>query len=218
MSFFRDSTGIYQSEALAELPWLAHGFGTRLGTPHPTPFTVKQIHSDIVLLASAAAGCEGDALITANPGEAIGIKTADCVPIILADPQHRAIGVAHAGWRGTLGNITQRVLDKMGFEYRTDPGAVIAAIGPAIGPCCYEVGPEVGKKFQPLFPERAGWERATKIDLWESNRRHLISGGVVASRIAVAGLCTFCLAGEFHSWRREGPSAGRMISFAGILP
>jgi YfiH family protein len=168
--------------------------------------TVKQVHSNLVLLAEEPGVLgEGDALITNRPGLAISIRTADCYPILLADPQRRAVAAIHAGWRGTAAQIVRKTLEEMATEFGTDPRAVSAAIGPGIGACCYEVGEEVARQF--------GVEGRTHLDLASENRKQLEAAGVPPQNIEVLGVCTFCDAEHFFSYRREKEKAGRMTSF-----
>ena len=164
----------------------------------------------------AADGCagqigEGDALIASQPGATVAVKTADCVPLLLVDERKRRVAAVHAGWRGTLAAIAQAAIRALEAE----PADVRAAIGPAIGPCCFEVGPEVAREFQAIFPERADLEARTTLDLVEANRRLLIAAGIAPERIDSANLCTRCEE-EFHSFRRDRERAGRMYSWIGI--
>jgi len=123
---------------------------------------LRQIHSDAVQRVDAVtAGAEeaptGDALITREPGRLLAVQTADCVPILLADVGQRAIAAVHAGWRGTLRRIAAKALGRMQMEFGTRPEDVVAALGPSIGRCCYEVGEEVVREFQAQFPEARQW-------------------------------------------------------------
>ena len=104
----------------------------------------------------------------------------------------------------------------MGFQFGTRPDDIWAAIGPGIGACCFEVGPEVALQFESIFPEKGSLNRRMKLDLAEANRRQLIAAGVPPEQIEFSGLCTVCLAGEFHSFRREREKAGRMLSVVGV--
>lgn len=183
-----------------------HGFGTRSGPlSQDNMATLKQVHSARSLVATRA-GCAGEAdgLITAQPGLAISVRTADCLPILLADPERRVVAAIHAGWRGTATRIVLETIAKMEREYGTDPGDLLAAIGPGIGVCCYQVGEEVRRQF--------GLIGAGHLDLAQENRRQLREAGVAEARIDLLGLCTFCDQ-RFHSWRRDKEQAGRMISF-----
>lgn len=223
--FFLDEHGVYRSEVLQQFPWLEHGFGTRVSNGWPELgrlVTPRQVHSNRVLVvpADAATGAtarvgEGDALVSEQRHLLVGIRTADCLPILLVDAIGRRVGAIHAGWRGTVAEISPaavRLLRQSG----TRPEDIWAAIGPGIGPCCFEVGPEVASLFQDVFPERHDLDRKTHVDLAEANRRLLEKAGLRASQIEVSGLCTVCRSSEFHSYRRDREHAGRMVSAIGI--
>jgi polyphenol oxidase len=203
--------GFLTAPGFHSLGWVQHGFGTRLiplGTPDFA--TVKQIHSDLVLQAVDPGICcgEGDALITDRLGLGVAIRTADCYPILLADAQNRAVAAVHAGWRGTAGRIVVKTLDQMRACFGTTPADVHAAIGPGIGVCCYEVGDEVARRF--------GFDARTHLDLASENRKQLEAAGVPSQNIEALGVCTFCDAERFFSYRREKESARRMTSFIRI--
>jgi hypothetical protein len=204
---------ILTSPLLSQISWLEHGFGTRAGPLFQNGMaSLKQIHSSIALVADRAEGCvgEGDALLTAEPGRTVSVRTADCFPILLVDPVHRAVAAVHAGWRGTVANIAGATLIRMREAFQTDPARVIAAIGPGISACCYGVGEEVARQF--------GMDSAGRLDLGAENFRRLTAAGVPASQIDLLRGCTFCDAAKFHSWRRDREAAGRMISYVGIKP
>lgn len=211
--FYKDSRHIYHATELDALPWLVHGFGTRL-SDIPGMFrglaSLKQIHSTECVAAEGRSGelGRGDALVEDTPGSVVAVKTADCIPVLLVDERNRAVAAVHAGWRGTAAGIAVRALDAMRVRFGTNPADVRAAIGPGIGKCCYEVGPEVAVQF--------GEQGRGRIDLAEANRKQLNGAGVARDRIYLANLCTFCHPAEFHSYRRDRESAGRLYSFAGI--
>jgi YfiH family protein len=193
------------------LGWIEHGFGTRQATIDQAGMaSLKQIHSHIVLTAERP-GCigEGDALVTRTrnreQGVAVSVRTADCFPILLADPETRAVAAVHAGWRGTATGVVRASLECMRREFGTGPGTVYAAIGPGIGPCCYEIGVDVALQF--------GMQEAGKLDLAVENRNQLIAAGLSPARIEQVGGCTFCHPALFFSWRRDHDRAGRMVSF-----
>lgn len=211
------NSGLTSSE-LRQFDWLDHAFGTRYSPltqdAMMTMLSLTQVHSARVVSVSRSVGTtgcagEGDALITDRPGVALSIRTADCLPILLADPEHRAVAAIHAGWRGTEQGIVGRTLDAMRSDFDTSPGQITAAIGPGIGACCYEVGEDVARRF--------GFAAAGRIDLAAINREQLIRAGVPPSRIDTLGLCTYCDSARFHSYRRDGEQAGRMISFVRVL-
>jgi polyphenol oxidase len=124
---------------------------------------LRQIHSDIVQVVNSSNpepsgdALKGDALITNQPGFLLVVQTADCVPILLADKKRRAVAAIHAGWRGTLQRIAEKAFGRMQMEFGTSPQDVIAALGPGIGQCCFEVGPEVVAEFAAKFPEASEW-------------------------------------------------------------
>jgi len=196
-----------ESQILSALPWVNHGFGTRHPAQMPNNVSsLKQIHPNLVLLADRPGlfGV-GDALVTNQPGLVVSIRTADCYPILLADARNRAVAAIHAGWRGTAAQIVLKTLEKMEAEFGTEPRDVVAAIGPGIGVRCYEVGEDVSRQF--------GFTGKTHLDLGSENRKQLESAGVPAQNIEALGVCTFCDAERFFSYRREKEKAGRMTSF-----
>ena len=158
---------------------------------------------------------EGDALVSVQPDLMIGIRTADCLPIVLVGANARSFGAIHAGWRGTVAGISEHAVRTMVCQFGTTPVDIWAAIGPGIGPCCFEVGPDVAVQFKGVFPERVDFHHHTHIDLAEANRRQLERAGVPAAHIEVSGLCTVCRADEFHSYRRDKEKAGRMLTAVG---
>ena len=207
---FELSQNAYRARALARFDWLEHGFGTRFFDPPESLATLHQIHSNIAVYASGA-GClgEGDAILSDLPGHFVGVKTADCLPILLVDERHRAVAAVHAGWRGTVSGVVLSTLKAMAVRWDTLPADLHAAIGPGIGYCCFEVGPEVAVQFGQSF------QRA-RVNLEHANRRQLVEAGLAPERIYTLGLCTFCMADQFHSFRRDRETAGRMISVIGV--
>lgn len=199
--------GFLTAPLLASVPGVEHGFGMKGSILPPDLAGLRQIHSDVVLVAQAEGICgDGDALITQRRGLSISVRTADCYPILLADGRNGAIAAVHAGWRGTVAQIAVRTLERMRAEFGTDPADVFAAIGPGIGACCYEVGGEVARRFG--LPGRKA-----HLDLALENRRQMESAGVPRENIEALGVCTFCDAERFFSYRREKANAGRMTSF-----
>ena len=200
---------------LDSISWLIHGFGTRHSTV-PALFdnlaTLRQIHSSTCIAAEGRSGVlgPGDALLENTPGAIVAVRTADCIPILLVDERLRAVAAVHAGWRGTVACIVQRTVESMRERFGTSPADLHAAIGPGIGPCCYEVGPDVAAQF--------GAQGRTHIDLAGANRRQFVEAGVTPGRIYASNLCTMCRPEDFYSFRRDGEAAGRLFSFAGIRP
>jgi len=214
--FSLDHRNVYRAAPLADLPWLEHGFGTRTssGWPDTTSLaSLRQTHSDIVVFAERA-GClaEGDALITNRAGITLSIRTADCLPVLMADPSHRAIAAVHAGWRGVALGIVPKTVQAMTERFGTRPEDLVIAIGPGIGACCFEVGPEVAVQFQRWFPERRDLSGRTKVDLVETINRQLRRNDGAVGHLATANLCTVCDAALFHSYRRDREQAGRMTA------
>lgn len=228
-------------------------FAVALGARDMPLVTLRQIHSDVISVAAAPGPGTGkkdspkaDALITHDPGLLLAVQTADCVPILLADKKRSVIAAIHAGWRGTLARIAVKTLGRMQMEYGTRPGDVVAALGPAIGRCCYEVGPEVAQAFATQFPAALHWfdgpfeqlahgeeplwlpwltmmppghvppPPRVQLDLRAANRWQLVDAGVPESQIDVSDLCTACRRGLLFSYRREGAKAGRLMAAIGI--
>jgi YfiH family protein len=155
---------------------------------------------------------EGDAMISNTPGLTLVIRTADCLPILIADPENRAIAAVHAGWRGTVSQILAETVRAMSHQFGSRPKDLVIAIGPAIGECCYEVGPEVAERFSGFFPERQDLMGSARVSLAEATIRQLRRNGGSVGQIDSSGLCTRCLGDLFHSYRRDGEAAGRMFS------
>lgn len=212
-SFRLGADGIYRCDAFQDFVWQKHGFGTRQGNPE-VDLTLKQVHSDRVLVADGLkdGAAEGDALITDQIGKAIGVKTADCVPILLLDPETRAVAAVHAGWRGSAAEVVSRAIEKMQEAFGTQPSGLYAALGPCIRACCYEVGVEVFGRFEGVFPEWGRVSEGGMLDLPEVNTRQLKAAGVPADNIFDSGLCTACQSGSFFSYRREPENPGRMVA------
>jgi hypothetical protein len=130
----------------------------------------------------------------------------------MADTRNRAVAAVHAGWRGTILEIVPKTIQAMADRFGTRPADLVIAVGPGIGACCFEVGPEVAIQFAKLFPERTDLDQKTKMDLVETNLRLLGRNGGSVRQIATSGLCTFCRPDLFHSYRRDRDAAGRMVS------
>ena len=142
--------------------------------------------------------------------------TSRCLPILIADPQNRAIAAVHAGWRGTAKQIVMETVEAMSNHFGSRMEDLVIAIGPGIGLCCYEVGPSVARQFSSFFPEHGDPSEGVKIDLAESTIRQLRRNGGRTGQIDSSGLCSRCLADMFHSYRRDAEAAGRMVSTIGI--
>jgi YfiH family protein len=281
------SLTILRAETLTRIPWLVHGFSTRLGGfsrvygggtlnlgftkqdsrsavernraaflqhlgagrgKKPWPLvTVRQIHSDLIHCVNELpkAPLVGDGLITRMPGILLAIQTADCLPVILVDTKQRAVGVFHAGWRGTVKRIVEKGVGEMRRYFGTLPKNLKAAIGPGVHACCYEVGSEVRVQFESQFVYAKDLFRETKdsdpvrekypllfltarapghselptklfLDLVEANRRQLIDAGISPRNISASTLCTACRTDVVFSYRAEKGATGRMMAVAGI--
>jgi polyphenol oxidase len=169
-----------------------------------------------VVQEPGAAG-EGDALISNRPGVMLAVRTADCLPILIADPKNRAVAAVHAGWRGAVLEIAAKAVETMRHEFRSRPEDLVVAIGPGIGGCCFEVGPEVAAQFAPFFPDREDLSGRTKVDLEETITRQLRRNGVTEGQINRSRLCSCCNRDQFESYRRDREAAGRMVSAIGIF-
>lgn len=212
MSIFA-SNGCYFSSLLLESGCADHCFGTAQADPPRPWLEVKQVHSARVIPADEwQPRIEADGIATDRAETRLVVKTADCVPLLLLDPVRRAAAAVHAGWRGVVQGIAAETVRLLGARFGSRPEDLRAALGPAIGECCYEVGPEVAVQFRDWLPERNGLDRRTHIDLRRALRRQLLAAGLEAPHIDLAEACTCCGGPQFHSWRRDGAAAGRMFS------
>jgi polyphenol oxidase len=278
------------------LPWLLHGFSTRLGgkttvyRPNDKQasdlnlgftdsderktvasnrrlfvsavsegkdnlglVTLRQIHSSLIWRVRAKdiqgndkpAVLKGDGLMTNEPGVLLGIQTADCIPVLLADRKKRAVAAFHAGWRGTLARIVENGVGRMRLEFGSKPEDLIASVGPGIGQCCYSIGDEVREQFESQFayapelfhevydsdpvrekypmlfltaraPGHSNLGPALHLDLAEANRRQLLAAGLKEKAIEMTGQCTGCHTDRFFSHRIEKGFTGRMMSVIGV--
>jgi polyphenol oxidase len=188
----------------------------------------RQVHgSNVVIVTGDALGAgaraplpDGDALETDLPSVMLTILVADCVPVLLYDPVHRAVAVAHAGWRGTVAQVTGATIDAMERAFGANPADLLAGIGPSIGPCCYQVGLDAIERIRASLPDSAtvllpdpSPEHA-RFDLWRANQDQLLARGVPPANIELARVCTKCRHDRFFSERyRRG--SGRFA--AGIM-
>jgi YfiH family protein len=219
--------------ALAALPGLVHGFEQRLGPagesreagrdrvaaalgPSGRLLVLSQVHGAAVCEAPWEGRPEADAAVAAARGFILGIETADCLPALIVDPVRRTVAAAHAGWRGTAAGVAGRAAAAL-LSAGSRAEDLIAALGPAIGPCCYEVGEEVRAAFGPggeaFF--RDGVRGRANLDLRSANRQQLLEAGLAADRIHDVADCTRCRGDLYHSYRRDGRGAGRMLNFVG---
>lgn len=182
----------------------------------------RQTHSDHVAVATSGSSentiSDTDALITNEPGLFVCVQTADCVPILLYDPQRKVVAAIHAGWKGTVSKIAHKSVQKMTEKYGSNPTDIIAGIGPSIHMHAYEVGPEVVDLVKTNFSNSPVLLKPSLtigrafFDLWEANKTILIESGIPEENIEVMGLCTFEHASLFYSARRDGMDTGRMVS------
>jgi len=273
MPFYLDGNEILRWSELERWPWLVHGFSTRaagnLGRSTGNPdrplehnqrkfvglaggnrmklLKLRQVHSSLarVVHGRTVSGLAGDSLLTRQHGLLLGIKTADCLPILLVDSRQRAVGAVHAGWRGAVRRVAEKAVGEMRLRFGCDPADLHAAIGAGIQACCFQVGSEVLDEFACQFvdadqfcrretPNPAlcmlprqiltdgnrpfDWQAAARgnVDLAEANRRQLLAAGLPAGQIYNAGLCTACDREWFYSHRREKEAAGRMLAVIGV--
>jgi YfiH family protein len=212
-----------------------------------TLVTLRQVHSDLThsLDRAPTSILAGDGLITDTPGLLIAVQTADCTPVIVADRKRRAVGVFHAGWRGTVKRIVEKGVGEMRRDFGCSPRDLVAAIGPGIQKCCYEVGEDVRATFEAQFAYAGELFREVKesdpirerypllflsarppghsalpvklfLDLVEANRRQLLDAGVMAANIEASAPCTACHTDLLFSHRSEKGVTGRMMALAGI--
>jgi YfiH family protein len=287
---------ILQAAQLASIPWLVHGFSTRMGGSSRAygkgdlnlgftkddsraavernravflrelgavshvrrgsrkradslwPLvTVRQIHSDIVRYVDSIPSepIAGDGLITATPGLLLAIQTADCLPVMIVDTKRHAVGVFHAGWRGTVKRIVEKGVGEMVRHFGSRPRDMKAAIGPGVQGCCYEVGEEVRTKFESQFSYAASLFREVKdsdpvrekypllfltarapghselpkkifLDLVEANRQQLLAAGLSKKNIETSPFCTNCHPELLFSYRAERGKTGRMMGAVGV--
>jgi polyphenol oxidase len=209
--------------------------------------SLRQIHSDLIHRVDGvpAQALAGDGLVTDTPGLVLAVQTADCLPIILVDKKRRAVGVFHAGWRGTVKRIVEKGVGEMRKHFNSDPRHLVAAIGPGVQGCCYDVGQEVRTRFEMQFAYAGSLFREVKesdpvrekypmlfltarapghselptklfLDLVEANRRQLLDAGVLAKNIDTSAPCTACHTELLFSFRAEKGVTGRMMGVSGI--
>ncbi len=159
-----------------------------------------------------------DALVTNEPGVTLVTHYADCTPLYFVDPEQKVIALAHAGWRGTIGKIGEAVVECMEEEYGCDPSDIIAVVGPAIGPCCYEVDTPVFEQFasltelKPAYFTRSLGHGKYLVDLKETNRRMLLDAGLMSINISISDICTKCCSELIYSHRASGGQRGGAVA------
>lgn len=232
----------YQFKRFNQLDWLEHIFTSKIGwdnesiseklskcldMPESKRVSLKQVHGTHILLVDSCdkdfdklSKLEGDGLITDLPGIILSTNHADCVPIYFVDLNKKVIGVAHGGWRGTYGNMTRNMIDKMKGVYNSNAKDILVGIGPSIGPCCYEVGMDLVEMFKNRYPNFSNIfvEKDDKVllDLWRINYLQARDMGIEVQNIIVSEVCTSCNVDKFHSYRKEGGTKGRMVTAIGL--
>jgi YfiH family protein len=192
-------------------------FAAALGVAPDSLVRMHQVHCADVFEAPptrADSWPEADIAVTNDPSVAVSVRTADCVPLVLADRRTGAVAAVHAGWKGTAAGAAIIAVRSLTSRYGTRPADVIAAVGPSIGPCCYEVGPDLANHFS-AHPDADTWfvpGVKPHLDLWRATRDQLVRAEVPADQIHVCALCTFDHPAVFHSYRREGTKAGRLVA------
>jgi len=194
--------------------WQVHGSDVRVVKNQIDAKPAEDEHGDTVYC---------DAIVSDAAGVLAGVKTADCVPILIGDSETGAFAAVHAGWRGTVAEVVTKALSRMTTDYKTKASDVVVAIGPAAGACCYEVGSEVIDAFGDRFAPSIDLFKATRaehacVDLVKANRVQLTAVGVKEEKIYSAPLCTMCRTDLFFSYRREKNlygKVGRLMSVVG---
>lgn len=216
---------------LTRVPGLAHGFGLRYdGTrtearsaahdalrEQGEVYFLRQVHGCAIVAPPWTEPPDADASWTANEGTLLAIETADCLPVLIADPVHGRVAAAHAGWRGTVAKVAREAVRTL-IAAGSDPRSLLVALGPSIGPCCYEVGSDVEEGFGPEGARffSPGVAERKHVDVAAANRAQLEAEGVLPEHIEAVALCTKCRPDLFYSYRRDQANAGRMISVIGF--
>ena len=202
------SLGIHKSDTV--LVDGVHGVNIRsVGTQHKGDGLIKPYEN----------GSENfDGMVTDTPGIALVTIHADCTPLFVLDPKNAAIGLCHAGWRGTVDGMGAHMVSKMRETFNSDPQDLLCMIGPHIGACCFEVHEDVAQRFHDAFPGFGGIQQAQdagkyRVDLTLAMAYQLFCSGVPAHHVNIAHLCTCCNETLFHSYRRDGLTCGAMASF-----
>jgi YfiH family protein len=205
------------------------GVASEIGVDPANLWRMRQVHGCAIAAARSTLTSpppEADGLLTADPEIALAVQVADCVPLLIADARTGAVAATHAGWRGAAANIAGATVRQLVDRWSVNPSDLVAAIGPSIGPCCYQVGPEVKTAFfdqasQPELRNQAatwfqpdegtGGSDRLKLDMWKVNRDQLLAAGLSPDRVHVAGLCTARHVGHLYSYRVEGAATGRLL-------
>lgn len=211
----------FTTRACGDVQQSLAGWSRHSGLAGKRLLMLRQVHgADVVTID--AGNCErwrqnpppADAAVCALAGVVLAVRTADCVPVLLACSEPAVVAVAHAGWRGTLSGVLARVVAELQSRFSCDPARLLAVMGPSIRPCCYQVGDDVFVPFRQRFGSEAVMLAGSsqRVDLQAANRLVLIECGVPVNNIAALDLCT-CCSSEFFSYRRQGRLAGRQLAF-----
>lgn len=214
-----------QSPLLTKLDRTMHGFATKPDTEFPEPvITSKQVHGvEIHIAQGNEKNLDGfDIIMTEKPGVSVAIRTADCLPVLLVEPERRIVAAVHAGWRGTLARVSEKAVKKI-LSLGGHADRILAVMGPSMGKDCYEVEADVANPFRQKFPD--WWTEIltpvshTKwlLNVPETNRLQLLAAGLRPENIDHIDLCTHCREDLFHSYRRDGEAAGRMVNFIRLI-
>jgi YfiH family protein len=206
---------------------LGHSYEYAAGVLGISPeriYVTNQVHGDGIQVlrtvpdgASVRGTVENDAVVTDVTGVALTVLTADCVPILIADRSRRAVAAVHAGWRGTALTIGEKAVRALTNAFGSSPEDLAAAVGPSIGPCCYQVGPEVLNAMRSTFSWADSYIEREEgghghLDLQGINREALVDAGLRRDRVEIVSRCSACDESLFYSYRRDGDETGRMLS------
>lgn len=240
---YKDEILYFQLDKFKELDYIDHLFTSRIGwsnenikknisyifnLPEDNIINVKQVHgSDIMVIDSetkdfrGVSNLEKDGLITNIPGIALITYHADCVPIYFLDKKQRVIGMAHGGWKGTYNNINEKMINTMKKVFACQSEDILVGIGPSIGPCCYEIGEDLGEKFTNRYKDFKGIieirNNKTYLNLWQVNYLQLLEKGILKENIMLSKTCTSCRVDELYSYRKENGTKKRMAAAISLV-
>lgn len=232
----------YQFKRFKDIDFINHLFTSRIGwnhgdfegkisnilnVPKDNIISVKQVHgTNIKVIDSKLVNfdntslLEADGLITDLPNIVLATYHADCVPIYFLDRGKKVVGIAHGGWRGTFENISGKMIDLLRNKYNSNSKDILIGIGPSIGPCCYEIGKDLGEKFSERykrFPDIIIRNRKIFLDLWKINFMQIVEMGIPKENIILSNICTSCKIDKFYSYRKERGTSNRMVAAIGLI-